>query len=88
VDNAAAARRFLEKRLLFVPEGHPVTTTTLAATLHQIAAIDKIPREAVEAIQAAAYMLDEMEEEAIAAKARDAVNDQLAYMNDELKTLT
>ncbi|KAF8810221.1 hypothetical protein BYT27DRAFT_7043804, partial [Phlegmacium glaucopus] len=81
-------RRFLEKKLLFVPEGHPVTTTTLAATLHQIAAIDKIPREVVEAIQAAAYMLDEMEEEAIAAKARDAVNDQLAYMNDELKTLT
>ncbi|KAF8817021.1 hypothetical protein BYT27DRAFT_6955985, partial [Phlegmacium glaucopus] len=88
IDNAAAARRFLEKRLLFVPEGHPVTTATLAATLHQIAAIERIPREAVEAIRAAAYMLDELDEGAIAATARDAVNDQLAYMNDELKTLT
>ncbi|KAF8817130.1 hypothetical protein BYT27DRAFT_7043750, partial [Phlegmacium glaucopus] len=81
-------RRFLEKRLLFVPEGHPVTTATLAATLHQIAAIERIPREAVEAIRAAAYMLDELDEGAIAATARDAVNDQLAYMNDELKNLT
>ena len=39
---------------------------TLAATLHQIAALDKIPREAVQAIRAAAYLLDEMDEAAIA----------------------
>ncbi|KAF8805380.1 hypothetical protein BYT27DRAFT_7258493 [Phlegmacium glaucopus] len=88
INNAAAARRYLERRLLFVPEGHPATTATLATALHQIAAIDRIPKEAVEAIQAVAYMLDELDEGIIAATARDAVNDQLAYMNDELKTLT
>jgi len=74
--------------LLFVPEGHPVTTTTLAATLHQIAALDKIPREAVQAIRAAAYLLDEMDKAAIASTARDVVNDQLTYMNEELKSMT
>ncbi|KAF8802918.1 hypothetical protein BYT27DRAFT_7111218, partial [Phlegmacium glaucopus] len=88
IDNAAAGRRFLEKRLLFIPEGHPVMTATLAATLHQIVALSKIPKEAVQAIRAAAYMLDEMDEGVIAATARDAGNDQLAYMNDELKTMT
>ncbi|KAF8811065.1 hypothetical protein BYT27DRAFT_7221740 [Phlegmacium glaucopus] len=80
--------RFLEKRLLFVPEGHPVTTATLAATLHQIAALGKIPLEAVQAIRAAAFLLDELDEGAIAATAREAVNDQLTYMNDELRTMT
>ncbi|KAF8797817.1 hypothetical protein BYT27DRAFT_7039091, partial [Phlegmacium glaucopus] len=88
INDAAAGRRFLEKRLLFVPEGHPVTTTTLAATLHQIAALGKIPLEVVQAIRAAAFLLDEMDEDAIAATARDAVNDQLTYMNDELRTMT
>ena len=69
VSDVAAGRRFLEKCLLFVPEGHLVTTMTLAATLHQIAALDKIPREAVQAIRAAAYLLDEMDEAAIASTA-------------------
>jgi len=66
INDVAAGRRFLEKCLLFVPEGYPVMTTTLAAMLHQIAAIDKIPREAVQAIRAAAYLLDELDEGAIA----------------------
>ena len=51
INDVVAGRRFLEKQLLFVPERHPVMTTTLAATLHQIMAIDKIPKEAVQAIQ-------------------------------------
>ncbi|KAF8801938.1 hypothetical protein BYT27DRAFT_7044513, partial [Phlegmacium glaucopus] len=88
INDAAAGRRFLEKRLLFVPEGHPVTTATLAATLHQIAALGKIPLEAVQAIRAAAFLLDELDEGAIAATAREAVNNQLTYMNNELRTMT
>jgi len=60
----------------------------LVATLHQIAAIDKIPKEAAQAIRAVAYLLDKMDEGAIASTAREAVNDQLLYMNDELKNLT
>lgn len=35
----------------------------------------------------AAYLLDELDEGAIASTARDVVNDQLTYMNEELKTL-
>ncbi|KAF8802345.1 hypothetical protein BYT27DRAFT_7341436 [Phlegmacium glaucopus] len=88
ITNAAARRSFLESRLLLVPERHPVTTGLLASALFQIVALDKIPREAGQAIRAAAYLLDEIEEAAIAATAREAVNDQLTYMNDELKTMT
>ncbi|KAF8805473.1 hypothetical protein BYT27DRAFT_7104439, partial [Phlegmacium glaucopus] len=88
VSDTALARSFLESRLLLVPEGHPVTMGSLAAMLFQVAALDKIPREVAQAIRAAAYLLDEIEEGAIAAMAREAVNDQLTYMNDELKTLT
>jgi len=88
INNVVAGRRFLEKCLLFIPEGHPVMITTLVATLHQIAAIDKIPKEAVQAIRSATYLLDEMDEGAIASMARDAVNDQLTYINNELKSMT
>jgi len=88
INNAVAGRRFLEKHLLFILEGHPVTTTTLAATLHQIAAKDKVPKGAVQAIRAVAYLLDKMDKGAIASTAREAVNNQLLYMNKELKTLT
>ncbi|KAF8813530.1 hypothetical protein BYT27DRAFT_7251054 [Phlegmacium glaucopus] len=88
VTNAAARRSFLESRLLLVPEGHPVTTGSLASALFQIAALDKILREAGQAIRAVAYLLDKIEEAAIAATAREAVNDQLTYMNDKLKTMT
>ena len=50
----------------------------------QIAALGKVPREA---IWSAAFLLDELDENAIAVTARNAVNDQLTYMNDELKTM-
>ncbi|KAF8813547.1 hypothetical protein BYT27DRAFT_7084352 [Phlegmacium glaucopus] len=88
VTDVSVGQSFLESRLLLVPKGHPVTPSLLAATLFQIAALDKIPREAMQAIRAAAYLLEEIEETAIAATAREAVNDQLTYMNDELKTMT
>ncbi|KAF8808246.1 hypothetical protein BYT27DRAFT_7210952 [Phlegmacium glaucopus] len=87
INTAREGRSFLESRLLLVPEGAPATTSTLSAALFQIAAT-KIPREAAQAIRSVAWLLDEMEEDAVAATARDAVNTQLSYMNDELRTLT
>ncbi|KAF8815584.1 hypothetical protein BYT27DRAFT_7052349, partial [Phlegmacium glaucopus] len=86
--SAQTSRSFLEIRLLLVPEGAPATTATLSSALFQISALNKIPREIVQAIRSVAWLLDELEEDAVAATARDAVNSQLSYMNDELKTMT
>ncbi|KAF8800030.1 hypothetical protein BYT27DRAFT_7217361 [Phlegmacium glaucopus] len=88
INTVREGRSFLESQLLLVPEGAPATTSTLSAALFQIAATAKIPREAAQAIRSVAWLLDEMEEDAVAATARDAVNSQLSYMNNELRTLT
>ncbi|KAF8802024.1 hypothetical protein BYT27DRAFT_7215721 [Phlegmacium glaucopus] len=88
INTTQEGRTFLETRLLLVPEGAPVTLVTLSAALFQISASAKIPREVVQSIRSVAWLLDEVEEDAVAATARDAVNAQLEYMNDELKSLT
>jgi len=55
-------------------------------------AIDRIPREAVQAIRAAAYLSDEMDKAAIASTAQDTVIREqpidIQYMNDKLKSMT
>ena len=88
ISTVREGRNFLENRLLLVPEGALVTTASLSSALFQISALAKIPREVVQAIRSVAWLLDEVEGDAVAATARDAVNSQLSYMNDELKTMT
>jgi len=88
INTARGGRNFLESRLLLVPEGAPVTSANLSAALFQISAIAKVPREAIQAIHSVAWLLDEMEEDTVAAMARDAMNAQLGYMNEELRLLT
>ncbi|KAF8810026.1 hypothetical protein BYT27DRAFT_7222087 [Phlegmacium glaucopus] len=87
VTDVMDGQSFLESRLLLIPKRHPVTPSSLAATLFQIAALDKIPREAMQAIRAVAYLLEEIEETAIAATAREAVNDELKTMTDHFSTM-
>ena len=88
VNSAKGGQAFLENRLLLVPEGAPVTMVSLSAALFQIAAIPKVPREAIQAIRSVTWLLDEIEEDAVALTAREAVNTQLGYMNKELRTIT
>ena len=63
------------------------TMASLSSVLFQISALAKIPREVVQAICSVAWLLDEVEGDAVAATAQDAVTCQLSYMNDELKTM-
>ena len=65
-----------------------MTTASLSSVLFQILALAKIPREVVQAILSVAWLLDEIEGDAVASTAWDAVNCQLSYMNDELKSMT
>ena len=78
----------LENCLLLVLEGAMATTASLSSALFQILALAKIPREVVQAIWSVVWLLDKIEGDAVAATAWDAMNCQLSYMNDELKTMT
>ena len=88
VNTARGGCNFTESRFLLVPEGAPVTSANLSAALFQISAIAKVLREVIQAIRSLAWLLDEMEEDTMASTARDAVNAQLEYMNEELRLLT
>ncbi|KAF8816722.1 hypothetical protein BYT27DRAFT_7181599 [Phlegmacium glaucopus] len=88
VNTAKEGRSFLETRLLLAPEGAPATPATLSAALFQISALAKIPREVMQAIRSVAWLLDEVEEDAVAATAREAVNSQLDYLNEEVRSIT
>ncbi|KAF8813271.1 hypothetical protein BYT27DRAFT_7084938, partial [Phlegmacium glaucopus] len=79
---------FLETQLLPVPEGAPATLATLSAALFQISALAKIPKEAVQVIQAVAWLLDKVEVDAMAGTTQEAANGQLDYLNEEIKLLT
>ena len=88
INTVREGHNFLENWLLLVPEGALVTMASLSSTLFQISALAKIPREVVQAIHSVAWLLDEIEGDTVAATACDAVNSQLSYMNDKLKTIT
>ncbi|KAF8812149.1 hypothetical protein BYT27DRAFT_7252108 [Phlegmacium glaucopus] len=69
VSTAKDGQSYLETQLLLVPEGAPVTLANLSATLFQISALAKIPREAIQAICAVTWLLDKVEGDAVAATA-------------------
>jgi len=60
----------------------------MSAALFQIAAMQGVPGLAMRAIRAAAYLMEEIEEEAIAITTRDTVADQMTYMTEEMKNIT
>jgi len=88
INNARDARKFLESRLLLVPDGATPTPNMMSAALFQIAAMQGVPGLAMRAIRAAAYIMEEIEEEAIAITTRDTVADQMTYMTEEMKNIT
>jgi len=88
INNARDARKFLESRLLLVPDGATPTPNVMSTALFQIAAMQGVPGLAMRAIRAAAYLMEEIEEEAIAITTRDAVADQMTYMMEEMKNIT
>jgi hypothetical protein len=87
VHNAIDGRRFLEKRLILCPAGEPITTASLATCLHQISEMAGITRIIGNAIRAAAFLAEEIEENAISAVIRDAVITQVNELAVDMKAL-
>ena len=85
--NCQQARTWLENKNLLVPEGSPVTAPMLSVTLFHISELARMPEEIAKVIHSVAWLLGELEEEAIAASIRNVVNDQLEYLNSETKNL-
>ncbi|KAF8154053.1 hypothetical protein B0H34DRAFT_817929 [Crassisporium funariophilum] len=77
VKDAKAARKFLEKGLLLMPPGEPITHQSLSMCLHQILAITTLPKQVKNTVRAVAFLIDKMEEHTIHKAVRDAVNSHL-----------
>ena len=88
INNVRDARRFLETRLLMVPDGAAPTPNIMSATVFQISGMAGVTRLARRAMRAAAYLMEEMDTEAIATATRDAVVEQMSYITEEMKSMT
>ena len=88
IGDSEKGRAFLEERLLFVPDGAPLTMDGLASTLYQISALPGIGRTAVNAVRAVAYLLKEIELGEVAEAIRDIANVQFNEMTKDLKEFT
>jgi hypothetical protein len=87
IKNANDGRKFLEKCSLLAPPGEPVNNATMAICLHQISALAGVPKQAVNAIRAAAFLLEEIEELAINETVRDAFDSQITEFTSDMRLL-
>jgi len=87
VHNTTDSRRFLEKKMLLWPAGQPPMTTSLSYCLHQVAAITGIRRDIANAVRATAYLVEEMEDNAVNEVVRDAVISQTNELAEDIKSL-
>lgn len=87
IKNHTDGRNFLEKHSLLCPPEEPATHNSLSVCLHQISAIQGVPKQAVNAIRAVAFMLDELEEQQINNTLMAALDSQLTEMTSDMKIL-
>ncbi|KAF9556385.1 hypothetical protein CPC08DRAFT_641647, partial [Agrocybe pediades] len=88
INNVREARKFLESKLLLVPDGANSTPNTMSTVLFYIAATPGVSGLTMRAIRAAAYLLEELEEKVTATAMRDAVTNQRSYTTEEAKDIT
>jgi hypothetical protein len=65
IKNTHNGRKFLKKHVLLCPPGEPTTNGALSICLHQIPALSGLPKQAINSIRATAFLLEQIEEEAI-----------------------
>lgn len=87
IKNAAEGRKFLEKHSLLCPPGEPATNGAIAVCLHQISALAGLPKQALNAIRATAFMLEELEEEATNEIVRSAFDSQITEFTADMQLL-
>jgi citrate lyase gamma subunit len=87
IKNAHEGRKFLEKFSLLSPPGEPVSNAAISTCLHQISALAGVSKQAINAIRAAAFLLEELEEIAINETVRDAFDCQITEFTSDMKML-
>ncbi len=87
IKNAEMARAFLEKGLYLCPQGEPITPTSLKYCLHQISRMPGITVPIGKAVRAAAILIEEFEEYAVAEIIRETVNNQLSSLTEDFQLL-
>jgi hypothetical protein len=87
IKNAHDGRKFLEKHSLLCPPGEPATNAALSCCLHQISAMAGVPKQSVNAIRAAAFLLEEIEELAINETIRSAFDNHVTEFTTDMKLL-
>ncbi len=87
IKSAEGARRYLEKGLYLCPQGEPITPTSLKYCLHQISKMPGITVPIGKAVRAAALLVEEFEEYAIAETIRETVNTQLSSLTEDFQLM-
>ena len=87
IKDSLEGRKFLEKYSLLCPAGEPASNGSIAYCLHQISVMAGIPKQAVNAIRASAFLLEEIEELAINETIRVAFDSQITEFTSDMKTL-
>jgi hypothetical protein len=87
IKNALEGRKFLEKHVLLCPPGEPTTNGVLSYCLHQISVLAGLPKQALNAIRATAFLLEEVEEEAINETVRSSFDSQITDFTSDMKLL-
>lgn len=87
IKNASDGRKFLEKLILLCPAGEPASNSTIAICLHQISAMAGLSKPAINAIRAAAFLLEELEENAINETIRIAFDNHITEFTADMKLL-
>jgi hypothetical protein len=87
IKDSQDARKYLEKFSLLCPPGEPASNGALSICLHQIATMKGIPKQALNAVRAMAFLLERLEEEAINEKVRSAFDSQITEFTLDMKLL-
>ena len=87
IKDSLEGRKFLEKYSLLCPAGEPASNGSIAYCLHQISVMAGLPKQAVNAVRASAFLLEEIEELAINETIRTAFDSQITEFTSDMKLL-
>ena len=87
IKDALEGQSFLEKHSLLCPPGQSITHTSLSICLHQISALQSVPKQAVNAIRAVAFLIEEMESTQIHDTIRETLDSQLTDLTSDMRLL-
>ena len=80
-------RNFLEKLSLLCPPGEPLTHEALAICMYQIAAMLGLQKQAINAIRATTFLLEEMEEDTVKEMIKEAFDNKMMELTSDMTLL-